>query len=42
MGQSYKEVFILWILVGIEHFIIFVKEISALSIKDVPNWVEKS
>jgi hypothetical protein len=35
-------VYLLWIIVGVEHAIIIIKQICAEVIPDVPGWVQKS
>lgn len=42
LDDAYQEVYILWILVGVEHAIVIIKTLCSALIKDVPGWVEKS
>ncbi len=42
LGEQYQEVYLLWILVGVEHAILIIKQFCAELINDVPDWVEKS
>lgn len=37
-----SELYLLWIIVAIEHFIILVKVICSVTIIDMPGWVQKS
>ena len=42
LDDAYEEVYILWILVGVEHAIVVIKILCSALIEDVPGWVEKS
>lgn len=37
-----SEIYLLWIIVCIEHFIITVKVLCSMTINDMPSWVRKS
>jgi hypothetical protein len=39
---NYYEVHLLWLLVGVEHGIILVKQVIAAFIPDTPGWVTKA
>lgn len=40
--QLNSDLYLLWIIVAIEHAILLVKGLTSAIIKDVPDWVEKS
>eukprot|EP00347_Sterkiella_histriomuscorum_P016772 403351910 len=37
-----SEIYLLWIIIALEHFIILVKVICSVTINDMPGWVQKS
>ena len=41
-SENYTEINLLWILVGVEHAIIIIKQFMAEAIPDSPDWVVKA